>query len=302
SSRPPGRRAGPTCTPTDPWPGGCLSGRTPPARRRRRAGPARSPRAGSNGSSGGNRAVPGRDSTRTLPGRARERRAVPPRRHPARGRPHPRLEDAPGKGYGRPPGPSGGHTAMVGGAADRPRRPAARICWTPGGLAAMRMASAWCGPGSAAAPGTQQGAGPGQNGYLESRYAYPGSSGAVLPVGQPERASVTQCQRSRREGRGRPDGSIHRAGMTLMRMPMTATGAWPLARDRPGAGGGRLARLQARARHTPALARRHWLFAVLLTAGVVLRILVQIAYRPALLYIDSTKYLLGAYPGGDPPV
>jgi len=89
--------------------------------------------------------------------------------------------------------------------------------------------------------------------------------------------------------------------MTLMRMPMTATGAWPLARDRPGAGAGRLARLQARARHTPALARRHWLFAVLLTAGLVLRILVQIAYRPALLYIDSTKYLLGAYPGGDPP-
>src|SRR5262249_26780085 len=115
--------------------------------------------------------------------------------------------------------------------------------------------------------------------------------GAVLPVGQPEQASVTQCQRSRRGGKGRPGRSIHRAGMTLMRMPMTATGAWPLARGRPGAGPGRLARLRARARHTPALARRHWLFAVLLTAGLVLRILVQIAYRPALIYIDSTKYL-----------
>jgi hypothetical protein len=40
---------------------------------------------------------------------------------------------------------------------------------------------------------------------------------------------------------------------------------------------------------------------VLLTAGLVLRILAQAAYRPALLYIDSTKYLLGAYPGDDPP-
>src|ERR1700680_1391472 len=47
--------------------------------------------------------------------------------------------------------------------------------------------------------------------------------------------------------------------------------------------------------------RRHWLLAVLLTAGLVLRVLVQIAYRPALFYIDSIKYLFGAYPGDDPP-
>jgi hypothetical protein len=47
--------------------------------------------------------------------------------------------------------------------------------------------------------------------------------------------------------------------------------------------------------------RRHWLLALLLTAGLVLRILTQIAYRPALLYIDSIKYLFGAYPGNDPP-
>src|SRR5262249_41144850 len=36
------------------------------------------------------------------------------------------------------------------------------------------------------------------------------------------------------------------------------------------------------------------------TSDWVVRILAQIAYRPALLYIDSTKYLLGAYPGDDP--
>ena len=32
--------------------------------------------------------------------------------------------------------------------------------------------------------------------------------------------------------------------------------------------------------------RRHWLAAALLTAGLVLRVLVQLAYRPALFYID----------------
>ncbi len=47
--------------------------------------------------------------------------------------------------------------------------------------------------------------------------------------------------------------------------------------------------------------RRHWLLAILLAAGLALRAASQIAYRPALLYIDSIKYLFGAYPGNDPP-
>jgi hypothetical protein len=47
--------------------------------------------------------------------------------------------------------------------------------------------------------------------------------------------------------------------------------------------------------------RRNWLFLVLVTAGLVLRVLAQVAYRPALLFIDSIKYLYGAYPGNDPP-
>jgi hypothetical protein len=38
----------------------------------------------------------------------------------------------------------------------------------------------------------------------------------------------------------------------------------------------------------------------LLLAGLVLRILATIAYQPALLYIDSLKYLYGAWPGNDP--
>ena len=49
------------------------------------------------------------------------------------------------------------------------------------------------------------------------------------------------------------------------------------------------------------MVRRNWLLAVLLAAGLVLRILTQLAYQPALLFIDSIKYLFGAYAGNDPP-
>ena len=97
-----------------------------------------------------------------------------------------------------------------------------------------------------------------------------------------------------------------------MRMPTTAAGqpAGPglagegTARPRPAGGAAAWLGLcppasQARPAF-PALARRHWLLTVLLPAGLVLRVLAQIAYRPALLYIDSLKYLFGAYPGNDP--
>jgi hypothetical protein len=40
--------------------------------------------------------------------------------------------------------------------------------------------------------------------------------------------------------------------------------------------------------------RRHWLFVLVLTAGLALRVLAETAYRPALLYIDSAKYLEGS--------
>ena len=45
------------------------------------------------------------------------------------------------------------------------------------------------------------------------------------------------------------------------------------------------------AARTPA--RRHWLFAILFCTGLSLRILTQIAYSPALVYIDSYRYLHG---------
>ncbi len=49
------------------------------------------------------------------------------------------------------------------------------------------------------------------------------------------------------------------------------------------------------------MVRRNWLLAILLAAGLVLRAATQLAYRPALLFIDSIKYLFGAYAGNDPP-
>jgi hypothetical protein len=45
--------------------------------------------------------------------------------------------------------------------------------------------------------------------------------------------------------------------------------------------------------------RRHWLFASLFCLGLAFRVLCQVAYRPALVYIDSVRYLGGSY-GPDP--
>jgi hypothetical protein len=39
--------------------------------------------------------------------------------------------------------------------------------------------------------------------------------------------------------------------------------------------------------------RRNWLFTVLVTGGLVLRAMAQIGYEPALLFIDSKKYIFG---------
>ena len=47
------------------------------------------------------------------------------------------------------------------------------------------------------------------------------------------------------------------------------------------------------------LVRSHWIFGLLLAGGLALRLLAEVAYRPALLYIDSAKYLEG--PGGTAP-
>lgn len=46
--------------------------------------------------------------------------------------------------------------------------------------------------------------------------------------------------------------------------------------------------------------RRHWALVALLLPALVLRVLTQVAYRPALLYIDSLKYLVGGLQQYDP--
>ena len=49
-----------------------------------------------------------------------------------------------------------------------------------------------------------------------------------------------------------------------------------------------------------ATARPHWPFAVLLTAGFVVRLTASLAYRPALVYIDTIRYLGADQHGLDP--
>ncbi len=55
----------------------------------------------------------------------------------------------------------------------------------------------------------------------------------------------------------------------------------------------------ARRHAVMAVARRHWLAIALLAAGIVLRVLVLLAYRPALFFVDSVRYLYNA-DGMDP--
>src|SRR5215468_10725139 len=44
----------------------------------------------------------------------------------------------------------------------------------------------------------------------------------------------------------------------------------------------------------------NWPAAILLVAGLILRLLAQFAYRPALFYIDTSRYLYNVAPGMDP--
>jgi hypothetical protein len=84
--------------------------------------------------------------------------------------------------------------------------------------------------------------------------------------------------------------------------PADVSAAVPEADGRPGGAGwrGLPTRLGPAVRGLPGLARQHWLATGLLAAGLVLRLLCQVSYGPALLYIDSVKYLYGAWPGADP--
>ena len=54
--------------------------------------------------------------------------------------------------------------------------------------------------------------------------------------------------------------------------------------DRQAPGAPPAGRLAARV-----VLRQHWLAVILVTLGVILRLMAQFAYRPALFYIDSVK-------------
>jgi hypothetical protein len=99
---------------------------------------------------------------------------------------------------------------------------------------------------------------------------------------------------------GAGNAALRTRGMTgphlVARGGVTGTGSEDGAPGRGPAPGGYRARLA----QLPGVARRHWLVAVLLVAGLVLRLLATVAYQPALIYVDTLKYLYGASPGSDP--
>ena len=103
---------------------------------------------------------------------------------------------------------------------------------------------------------------------------------------------------ARHERAGMPPGARSApAGRTAQPDTTGATGA-PGATDAAGAAGrtGWPRLLGAAA----VAVRRHWLVSILLAAGVVLRVLALVAYHPALIYVDTLKYLYGASPGSEP--
>ena len=61
--------------------------------------------------------------------------------------------------------------------------------------------------------------------------------------------------------------------------------------QRPGSAAG--SRLDRALWRVGEVLRRHWLLALLIAAGLVLRVVTQFAYQPALLFFDSKKYLFG---------
>src|SRR5215468_6911456 len=104
-----------------------------------------------------------------------------------------------------------------------------------------------------------------------------------------------------RHGPARPLPVQRRAGQSVTSLKPTQVGGGPAGQVRPArparpGAPGPVGRWRAAA---PAILRRHWLAAALLAAGLVLRVLTLLAYRPALFYIDTTRYLYDAQ-GMDP--
>jgi hypothetical protein len=94
------------------------------------------------------------------------------------------------------------------------------------------------------------------------------------------------------------NAALRTSGMTgphlVARGGVTGTGSQPPGQD------GTPAPARAWLAQLPGLLRRHWLVTAALAAGLVLRVLATVAYQPALIYVDTLKYLYGASPGSDP--
>jgi len=87
-----------------------------------------------------------------------------------------------------------------------------------------------------------------------------------------------------------------RVGAAMTRRRRTPPAPAEAAGGTPGSAPGP----QPRLGRTVLLLRRHWLVSVFLAAGLALRVLAKVAYSPALIYVDTLKYLYGVYPGSDP--
>src|SRR5262249_54264555 len=97
---------------------------------------------------------------------------------------------------------------------------------------------------------------------------------------------------ARREAKADLTARHERAGMSAAQPGTTEATGDAGATSAAGAAG------RARRPWLPGVAavavRRHWLVSVLLAAGLVLRVLALAAYHPALIYVDTLRYLYGA--------
>src|SRR5580704_6696359 len=83
-----------------------------------------------------------------------------------------------------------------------------------------------------------------------------------------------------------PEAAAGSAVETVAEEPAVAA-SWPAESTVTGS------RLDRAIWSAGAVLRRHWVLALLIAGGLLLRVVTQIAYEPALLFIDSKKYLLG---------
>ncbi|MGH3287480.1 MAG: hypothetical protein ACRDPD_22775 [Streptosporangiaceae bacterium] len=83
-----------------------------------------------------------------------------------------------------------------------------------------------------------------------------------------------------------PDAAAESAVETVAEEPAVAA-SWPVKSTVTGS------RLDRAIWGAGEVLRRHWLLALLIAGGLVLRVVTQFAYEPALLFIDSKKYLYG---------